>query len=118
MRIRTGIAGTVQIASPLSDSSMRNSEREGYGWWTRKRHFVRYAIGMCATRARYFHTFASQRPTSACPGERTGRFRLGGNQLVIGPDGQSRISCEDYAMALLDEAEIPRHIQQRFSISY
>ena len=52
------------------------------------------------------------------PGERTGRFRLGGNQIVVGADGQSRISCEDYAMALLDEVEIPRHIQKRFTIGY
>ncbi|WP_437821640.1 NAD(P)-dependent oxidoreductase [Sorangium sp. So ce1078] len=52
------------------------------------------------------------------PGERTGRFRLGGNQLVVGADGQSRISCEDYAMALVDELELPRHVQQRFTIGY
>lgn len=52
------------------------------------------------------------------PGERTGRFRLGGNEMVIGADGQSRISCEDYAVALLDEVEIPRHLQRRFTIGY
>jgi putative NADH-flavin reductase len=52
------------------------------------------------------------------PGERTGRFRLGGNQLVIGADGHSRISCEDYAMALIDEVELPHHIQKRFTIGY
>jgi uncharacterized protein len=52
------------------------------------------------------------------PGERTGRFRLGGNQLVIGANGLSQISFEDYAAALLDEAEIPLHLQQRFTIGY
>jgi uncharacterized protein len=52
------------------------------------------------------------------PGERTGRFRLGRDQIVIGADGQSRISCEDYATALLDEVEVPRHIQQRLTIGY
>jgi uncharacterized protein len=52
------------------------------------------------------------------PGERTGRFRLGGNEIVMGADGQSRISCEDYATALLDEVELPRHVQQRFTIGY
>lgn len=52
------------------------------------------------------------------PGERTGRFRLGGNEIVVGADGQSRISCEDYAMALLDEVELPRHVQLRFTIGY
>lgn len=52
------------------------------------------------------------------PGERTGRFRLGRNQMVIGADGQSRISCEDYAVALLDEVEMPLHLQQRFTVGY
>ena len=52
------------------------------------------------------------------PGERTGRFRLGGDQLVVGADGLSRISYEDYAMALLDEVEIPLHLQQRFTTGY
>ncbi|MHB8528053.1 MAG: NAD(P)-dependent oxidoreductase [Caulobacteraceae bacterium] len=52
------------------------------------------------------------------PGERTGRFRLGGDQAVIDADGRGRISYEDYAVALLDEIEIPRHIQRRFTIGY
>jgi putative NADH-flavin reductase len=52
------------------------------------------------------------------PGGRTGRYRLGQNQIVIGADGHSRISCEDYAVALLDEVELPRHVQQRFTIGY
>jgi putative NADH-flavin reductase len=52
------------------------------------------------------------------PGERTGKFRLGGDQLIVGPDGKSAISCEDYAVAMLDEAENPQHIRQRFTIGY
>lgn len=52
------------------------------------------------------------------PGERTGTFRLGGDQLVTDADGNSRISAEDYAVALLDEVEHPQHIQQRFTIAY
>lgn len=52
------------------------------------------------------------------PGERSGRFRLGENQLVTDAAGVSRISCEDYAMALLDEIEIPRYVQRRFTIGY
>jgi uncharacterized protein len=52
------------------------------------------------------------------PGERTGRFRLGGDQVVVDAEGKSRISYEDYAVALLDEIEIPRHIQRRFTIGY
>ncbi|GGQ63530.1 hypothetical protein GCM10010195_18950 [Kitasatospora griseola] len=52
------------------------------------------------------------------PGERTGRFRLGGDQPVLDADGLSRISAEDAAVALVDEAELPRHVQRRFTIGY
>ncbi|MDX3227440.1 NAD(P)-dependent oxidoreductase [Streptomyces sp. ME19-01-6] len=52
------------------------------------------------------------------PGERTGRFRLGGDQPVLDAEGRSRISIEDAAVALLDEAELPRFVQRRFTIGY
>lgn len=52
------------------------------------------------------------------PGERTGVFRLGGDQLLTGADGQSRISTEDYAIAFVDELERPRHTGQRFTVGY
>ncbi|MEW9547026.1 NAD(P)-dependent oxidoreductase [Nonomuraea sp. NPDC050783] len=52
------------------------------------------------------------------PGERTGRFRIGGDQAVLDADGRSRISFEDAAVALLDEAELPRFVQRRFTIGY
>jgi putative NADH-flavin reductase len=52
------------------------------------------------------------------PGERTGAFRLGGDQLVTDAEGQSRISAEDFAIALLDEVEQPRHVRQRFTVAY
>lgn len=52
------------------------------------------------------------------PGERTGRFRIGGDQPVVDADGRSRISVEDAAIALIDEAELPRFVQRRFTIGY
>jgi uncharacterized protein len=52
------------------------------------------------------------------PGERTGKFRLGGGQLITGTDGKSAISYDDYAIALVDEVENPRHIRRRFTIGY
>ena len=51
------------------------------------------------------------------PGERTGRFRLGKDQLLVGPDG-SRISFEDFAVALVDELERPAHVRERFTVGY
>lgn len=53
------------------------------------------------------------------PGERTGKFRLGSDQLLIDESaGKSHISEEDYAVALVDELENPRHIRLRFTVGY
>jgi putative NADH-flavin reductase len=52
------------------------------------------------------------------PGERTGKFRLGIDQLISDANNQSRISMEDYAIALVDELEKPAHERMRFSIGY
>jgi len=52
------------------------------------------------------------------PGERTGKFRLGGDQLLIDANGQSRISVQDYSVAMIDELENPHHIRQRFTVGY
>jgi putative NADH-flavin reductase len=51
-------------------------------------------------------------------GERTGKFRLGTDQLLTAADGKSSISFEDFAVALADEIERPAHIRQRFTIGY
>src|ERR1700680_1915054 len=52
------------------------------------------------------------------PGERTGKFRLGKDELLVGADGQSRISTEDFAIALVDELEQPKHSRERFTVGY
>jgi len=51
-------------------------------------------------------------------GTRTGRFRVGGDQLLVDAEGRSRISYEDFAVAIIDEIEEPRHIQRRFTVGY
>lgn len=55
---------------------------------------------------------------SFAPGERTGKFRLGRDQLLSDVNGASHISMEDYAIALVDELEHPRHLRQRFTVGY
>lgn len=50
------------------------------------------------------------------PGERTGTFRLGTDQLLVDAAGNSAISAEDYAVALVDELEAARHLRQRFTV--
>lgn len=52
------------------------------------------------------------------PGQRTGKFRIGTDQLLQDVNKQSRISTQDYAMAMLDEVERPAHIRQRFTVGY
>lgn len=52
------------------------------------------------------------------PGERTGQFRLGLDELLVPLNGESRISMEDYAIALVDELERPRHVGRRFTVGY
>jgi putative NADH-flavin reductase len=51
------------------------------------------------------------------PGERTGKFRLGKDQLLTTDKGSS-ISFEDFAVALVDELEQPRHSRERFTVGY
>jgi putative NADH-flavin reductase len=52
------------------------------------------------------------------PGERTGTYRLGADDLMRDANGESRISYEDLAKALVDELETPQHTRRRFSIAY
>ena len=51
-------------------------------------------------------------------GERTGKFRLGSTNLIADDMGNSRISFEDYAIALADELELPAHERSQMSIGY
>ncbi|TDB74389.1 NAD(P)-dependent oxidoreductase [Micromonospora sp. KC723] len=52
------------------------------------------------------------------PGERTGTFRRGGDQLLAATDGSSFISAEDYAVALVDEFETNDNIRRRITVAY
>jgi putative NADH-flavin reductase len=51
-------------------------------------------------------------------GERTGKFRLGRDDLLVGADGKSWISFADFAIAFIDELEKPAHARQRFTVGY
>jgi uncharacterized protein len=52
------------------------------------------------------------------PGERTGVFRTGKDDMLFAPDGTSTISNEDYALALIDEVVTPQHHRTRFTVGY
>ena len=55
---------------------------------------------------------------SIAPGERTGHYRVGKDQLIKNKEGESKISTQDYAVAMLDELEHPQHIRERFTVAY
>jgi uncharacterized protein len=67
---------------------------------------------------------SNRRWTCVCPsaeiyaGARTGCFRIGGDMLLSDTSGRSHISYEDFAAAIVDEIEEPRHIQRRFTAGY
>jgi putative NADH-flavin reductase len=50
--------------------------------------------------------------------ERTGKFRLGKDELLVAADGNSSISFPDFAIALVDELETPKHHRERFTVGY
>lgn len=52
------------------------------------------------------------------PGKRTGKFRLGKDDMLFDEKGESFISVEDYAYAMIDELEQENHHQERFTIAY
>lgn len=52
------------------------------------------------------------------PGERTGNFRLGSDELLVDAEGVSKISMEDAAVVLINEAERPSHQRTRFTAAY
>lgn len=51
-------------------------------------------------------------------GERTGTFRLGKDHLLVSAEGRSWITFADFAIAMLDEVEHPKHSRQRFTVGY
>jgi putative NADH-flavin reductase len=52
------------------------------------------------------------------PGEHTGAYRVGGDRLLTDPEGNSRISTADFAIALIDEAERAEHPRERFTVAH
>jgi hypothetical protein len=52
------------------------------------------------------------------PGLRTGKFRLGKDDMIVNEKGESKISVQDYAVAMIDEVEKPAHHMERFTIGY
>lgn len=61
-------------------------------------------------------TFLSPAADFRADGERTGEYKLGGEELTLNANGESIISYADYAIAMIDEAENANYIGKRFSV--
>jgi putative NADH-flavin reductase len=61
-------------------------------------------------------TFLSP-PAMLAPGERSGAYRVGGEDLLMAGDGPAGISVADLAVAIADEIEQPRHVRARFTVA-
>lgn len=61
-------------------------------------------------------TFISPSAVFDAEGKRTGSYQLGKDQLLVNSKGDSYISYADYAIAVVDEIENPRHLNQRFTV--
>ncbi|WP_330231296.1 NAD(P)H-binding protein [Nocardia sp. NBC_00508] len=72
-------------------------------------------LALCRADAAVDWTYLSP-PAELVPGKRTGTYRVGADELLARPDGLSAISMEDFAVALLDEAERPAHRRARFTV--
>jgi len=63
-------------------------------------------------------TYVSPPPVNFAPGPRTGRYRFGKDHPVVDRQGESTISYEDYAVAMIDEVEQRRFVNTRFTVGY
>jgi putative NADH-flavin reductase len=52
------------------------------------------------------------------PGNHTGKFQLGTDNVIFNENGESKISVEDYAVAMINELENLDHIRVRFTVGY
>lgn len=56
--------------------------------------------------------------SNLAPGRRTGHFRIGKDDLIVDDNGESSISIEDFAVAMVDELEQEKHHKERFTVGY
>lgn len=61
-------------------------------------------------------TFLSP-PVGLAPGERTGKYRVGSDQVLMDGDTPAGISVADLAVAVLDEIERPQFLRRRFTVA-
>ncbi len=78
---------------------------------------ARQALNLLRAEASLSWTMLSPSAVIA-PGQRTASFRTGADQLITDADGNSAISVQDYALAMVDEIELAAHPRARFTVGY
>ena len=78
---------------------------------------ARDALNLIGAETTLDWSFVSPAPILA-PGQRTGQFRLGGDEVLMNGAQPGNISVEDLAVAIVDELETPRHLRRRFTLAY
>lgn len=76
---------------------------------------AQYELCAAETEARWAYLCP---PALLMPGTRTGAYRVGSDVLMVDAAGGSEISMEDFAVALIDEAEMPQHTMARFTVAH
>ena len=114
--IAVGGAGSLNVGDKKSTLVVDDTRYVSPAWHDIAMACVdQYEVYKADTRVNW--TYLSP-PAMLLPGERTAKFRLGKDELLVDQQGQSKISYEDLAVALIDEAEQSNFPQQRFTLAY
>ncbi|HEY9104450.1 NAD(P)-dependent oxidoreductase [Chitinimonas sp.] len=108
--ITVGGAGSLYIAPGLQLVDTPDFPNE----WKQGALAAREALRRIQAEAVLDWTFVSP-PVFLAPGERSGLYRLGADEVLFDSDKPAGISTADLAVAILDEAETPRHSRRRFT---
>jgi putative NADH-flavin reductase len=85
--------------------------------WRATAEGARDALSLLRSEAGITWTVVSP-PPAIHPGERTGKYRVGGDRVLFGDNGPSDISTQDFAVAFIDEVENGLHPRERFTVAY
>ncbi len=108
-----GGAGSLEVKPGVQSVDTPDFPKE----WKQGSLATREALNMLRKESGLEWSFLSP-SADLSPGQRTGKFRLGKDQLLKDAKGESRISVEDYAVAMINEVEKPTHVRQRFTVGY
>lgn len=108
-----GGAGSLEVKPGVQSVDLPGFPKE----WKQGALATREALNLLRKETNLEWSFLSP-SADLSPGQRTGKFRLGKDQLLTDANGKSHISTQDYAVAMIDEVERSAHVRQRFTVGY